>query len=110
MDKEFLQKKLGLKIGKDIPMFCFIGRLAGAQKGLDILHRMLRRVDQTKLQFVVMGTGEKEWEERFRWLSTFIQSLFLVILNLMIRSHIKYMPHPILLLFLQNTNPAVLFK
>ncbi len=71
LDKEFLQKKLGLKVGKDIPMFCFIGRLSGAQKGLDILHRMLRRVDQTKLQFVVLGTGEKEWEERFRWLSTF---------------------------------------
>ena len=71
LDKEFLQKKLGLKIGKDIPMFCFIGRLAGAQKGLDILHRMLRRIDQTKLQFVVMGAGEKAWEERFRWLSTF---------------------------------------
>ena len=71
LDKEFLQKKLGLKVGKDIPMFCFIGRLAGAQKGLDILHRMLRRIDQTKLQFVIMGTGEKEWEERFKWLSTF---------------------------------------
>jgi starch synthase len=71
LDKEFLQKKLGLKVGKDIPMFCFIGRLAGAQKGLDILHRMLRRIDQTKLQFVVLGAGEKEWEERFRWLSTF---------------------------------------
>ena len=71
LDKEFLQKKLGLKIGKDIPMLCFIGRLSEAQKGLDILHRMLRRVDQTKFQFVVLGTGEKEWEERFQWLSTF---------------------------------------
>lgn len=71
LDKEFLQKKLGLKVGKNIPMFCFIGRLSEAQKGLDILHRMLRRVDQTKFQFVVLGTGEKEWEERFQWLSTF---------------------------------------
>lgn len=71
LDKEFLQKKLGLKVGKHIPMLCFIGRLSEAQKGLDILHRMLRRVDQTKFQFVVLGTGEKEWEERFQWLSTF---------------------------------------
>ncbi|MGA2967612.1 MAG: glycogen/starch synthase [Candidatus Levyibacteriota bacterium] len=71
LDKEFLQKKLGLKVGKDIPMFCFIGRLSEEQKGLDILHRMLRRVDQTIFQFVVLGTGEKEWEERFQWLSTF---------------------------------------
>lgn len=71
LDKEFLQKKLGLKVGKDIPMLCFVGRLSEAQKGLDILHRMLRRVDQTQFQFVILGTGEKEWEERFQWLSTF---------------------------------------
>lgn len=71
LDKRFLQKKLGLKVEKDIPMLCFIGRLSETQKGLDILHRMLRRVGQTKFQFVVLGTGEKEWEERFKWLSTF---------------------------------------
>lgn len=71
LDKEFLQKKLGLKVNKNIPMFCFVGRLSAEQKGLDILHRFLRRVDQTKFQFVVLGTGQKEWEERFQWLSTF---------------------------------------
>ncbi|MBI2601284.1 glycogen synthase [Candidatus Daviesbacteria bacterium] len=71
LDKEFLQKKLGLRVGKDIPMLCFTGRLSEAQKGLDILHRMLRRIDKTRFQFVVLGTGEKEWEERFKWLSTF---------------------------------------
>ncbi len=71
LDKEFLQKKLGLKVGKDIPMFCFIGRFIEAQKGVDILHRMLRRIDQTKFQFVILGTGDKNWEERFEWFSTF---------------------------------------
>ncbi len=71
LDKEFLQKKLRLKVGKNIPMFCFIGRFSGEQKGLDILHRMLRRVDQTKFQFVILGSGEKNWEERYQWLSTF---------------------------------------
>jgi len=71
LDKEFLQKKLGLKVGAEIPMFCFVGRISGGQKGLDILHRLLRRIDQTKLQFVLLGTGEKEWEERFQWLTTF---------------------------------------
>lgn len=71
LDKEFLQKKLGLQVTDTLPMFCFIGRLSEEQKGLDILHRMLRRIDQTKLQFVVLGSGEKNWEERFQWLSTF---------------------------------------
>jgi starch synthase len=71
LDKEFLQKKLGLKVDKDLPMLCFIGRLYEGQKGVDILHRMLRRIDQTKFQFVILGTGQKEWEERFQWLATF---------------------------------------
>ena len=71
LDKEYLQKKLGLKVGKEIPMFCYIGRISEAQKGMEILHRMLRRVDQTKFQFIVLGSGEKDWEERFHWLSTF---------------------------------------
>jgi len=71
LDKEYLQKKLGLKVGKEIPMISFVGRLSEAQKGLDILHRMLRRIDQTKFQFVLLGTGEKNWEERYKWLSTF---------------------------------------
>lgn len=71
LNKEFLQRKLGLKVKKDIPVLCFIGRLSEAQKGLDILHTMLRRMDQTKFQFVVLGSGDKNWEERFKWLSTF---------------------------------------
>ena len=71
LDKEFLQKKLGLKVDKDIPMLCFIGRLSAEQKGLEILHKMLRRIDQAKFQFVILGSGEKNWEERYQWLSTF---------------------------------------
>lgn len=71
LDKEFLQKKLGLKVSKDIPMLCFIGRLSAEQKGLEIFHKMLRRIDQEKFQFVILGTGEKNWEERYAWLSTF---------------------------------------
>ncbi|HYM65327.1 MAG TPA: glycogen/starch synthase [Candidatus Sulfotelmatobacter sp.] len=71
LDKKFLQKKLGLKVDKNIPMICFIGRLVEAQKGIEILHTMIRRIDQTKYQFVILGTGDKDWEERFKWFSTF---------------------------------------
>gem|GEM_PF-1180372 len=70
-NKALLQKKLGLKIQSDIPMLCFIGRFDSKQKGLDILHTMLRRIDQTAYEFVILGQGEKNWEERFQWLSTF---------------------------------------
>lgn len=71
LNKEFLQKKLGLKVEDNIPMLCFIGRIDARQKGLDILHTMLRRIDQEKFEFVILGSGDEEWEERYRWLSTF---------------------------------------
>ncbi len=71
LNKEFLQKKLGLKVDNNIPMFCFIGRIDVLQKGLDILHTMLRRIDQTQFEFVILGSGDADWEERYTWLSTF---------------------------------------
>lgn len=71
LNKEFLQRKLGLKVQDDIPLLCFIGRINAPQKGLDILHTMLRRIDQTKFQIVILGSGEINWVERFKWLSTF---------------------------------------
>jgi len=70
-NKRYLQKQLGLKVSSDIPLFCFIGRLDSKQKGLEILHTMLRRINQEKIEFVILGTGEKPWEERIQWLATF---------------------------------------
>lgn len=71
LNKKFLQKKLGLKVSEDIPLFCFIGRIDAAQKGLDILHTMLRRIDQGKIEVIILGSGDPGWEERYKWLSTF---------------------------------------
>lgn len=70
-NKRYLQKQLGLKVSNDIPLFCFIGRLDSRQKGLEILHTMLRRINQENIEFVILGTGEKPWEERIQWLATF---------------------------------------
>lgn len=66
-----LQKSLKLKVTDKIPLSCFIGRLDPRQKGLDILHKMLRRVDVEQHQFILLGSGDRSWEKRFRWLSTF---------------------------------------
>jgi len=70
-NKRYLQKQLGLKVSNDIPLFCFIGRLDAKQKGLEILHTMLRRINQEKIELVILGTGDKPWEERLQWLATF---------------------------------------
>ena len=72
-----MQKKLGLKVGENIPLICFIGRLDPKQKGLDILHTLLRRnADKPNFQFVLLGDGDKNWEERYKWLSTFYPKSF----------------------------------
>lgn len=70
-NKIALQKKLNLTVDGAIPMLAFIGRFSIGQKGLDIMHAMIRRLDLTKYQFVILGSGDKEWEERYRWFSTF---------------------------------------
>jgi starch synthase len=72
LNKRFLQKKLGLKVDENIPLLSFIGRIDPKQKGLDIMHNMLRRnADNMNFEFVILGAGDKNWEERYRWLSTF---------------------------------------
>ena len=70
-NKAFLQKKLGLTVDSSIPLFAFIGRMDPAQKGIDVLHKMLRNIDIEKYEFVILGRGNVDWEERFLWLDTF---------------------------------------
>lgn len=71
LNKLYLQKKLGLRIDESIPLLAFIGRFAPKQKGIDILHKMLRTIDLRGYEFVILGKGDLEWEERFLWLDTF---------------------------------------
>ncbi len=71
LNKKMLQKKLGLKIDESVPLIAFIGRFDPLQKGIDILHKMLRTIDLSGYEFIVLGKGNVEWEERFLWLDTF---------------------------------------
>src|SRR3989344_2632547 len=70
-NKKILQKKLGLSVTDKLPLSCFIGRFDPNQKGLDILHRMIRNLDLEKHQFVLLGSGNIEWEEKFEWFNKF---------------------------------------
>ncbi len=74
-NKVFLQRKLHLKIDPTLPMISFIGRIDAKQKGIDILHKMLRRIDLEKYTFVILGTGNPDWEERFHWFNKFYPKL-----------------------------------
>lgn len=71
LNKLFLQRKLGLIENKNIPLLSFIGRFDPKQKGIDIIHKMLRRIDVAKYEFVFLGSGDHDWEERFQWLGKF---------------------------------------
>lgn len=71
LNKRLLQRKLGLSIKPEIPLFGFIGRLSPSQKGMNIMHMMMRRVDLDQFQFVILGKGDENWERRFQWLTNF---------------------------------------
>ena len=65
INKEQLQKELGLVVNKNIPMIGVVSRLTH-QKGCDLIIDMLDRVLQKDVQVVVLGTGDFLYEETFR--------------------------------------------
>lgn len=73
MNKKFLQEKLRFKVSEKIPLIGFIGRFDSKQKGIELIHKILRRINLKKFQFVILGEGEIEWVERFNWLASFYE-------------------------------------
>ena len=71
-NKALLQRRFGLPVKSEVTVIGFVGRLDARQKGIDVLNLMLWREKFEQCQFVIMGHGEEEWEERFRNLATFL--------------------------------------
>lgn len=65
-NKLMLQRELGLKESEDIPMIGIVSRLT-SQKGLDIFMYCLDELLQKEVQLVILGTGDNEFEEGFKW-------------------------------------------
>ena len=65
-NKRRLQEDLGLEIRADIPMMSLISRLVD-QKGLDLIEMMLSELVEMGLQFVVLGSGDRRYEDLFRY-------------------------------------------
>lgn len=59
-----LQKMLGLPERADVPMITMVSRLA-SHKGLDILKSAMPNIIKEDVQFVLLGTGEAEYEGYF---------------------------------------------
>ena len=62
--KKELKTELGLKQGNQ-PLFSFVSRLDPGQKGLDILYESVSTIVGNGGQFVLIGMGDKTWEEKF---------------------------------------------
>jgi len=65
INKLELQKLFGLPVDESIPLFGTISRLA-EQKGVDIQLGALAEMLNTKMQFVVLGSGSPEYERGYR--------------------------------------------
>ena len=63
--KAALQEELGLP-QSDVPLIGIISRLTD-QKGFDILSSVLEELLKSDLQLIVVGTGEKRYEEMFNY-------------------------------------------
>ena len=48
------------------PIFSFIGRMDVGQKGLGLLYDLIEQTPQNQADFVVLGVGDPEWEEKFK--------------------------------------------
>ncbi|KJS14741.1 MAG: glycogen synthase [Peptococcaceae bacterium BRH_c4b] len=67
-NKYALQKELGLPV-KDVPVLGLITRLVD-QKGLDLIAEISDELMHLDLQFVVLGSGDRHYEEMFSKLKT----------------------------------------
>lgn len=63
-NKKALQKELGLKVDPKCPLAVMITRLT-AGKGVDLVLHIIRELLAENLQLVILGTGEKEYEDAF---------------------------------------------
>jgi starch synthase len=60
-----LQKQLDLDVNEKIPIIAMISRLV-SQKGLDLVRRVFDDIMSFNVQFVVLGTGEEQYEQFFQ--------------------------------------------
>lgn len=60
-NKTELQSSLGLPVDADIPLVVHIGRLV-EQKGIDLLIQAIKELEDRQVQFAILGSGEKRFE------------------------------------------------
>ena len=64
VNKNKLQEMLGLPVNPDIPVISIVSRLV-AQKGIDLIERVLHELLNEDIQLIILGTGEEQYEKLF---------------------------------------------
>lgn len=68
INKKKLQERLALEVRKDVPMVAMVSRLVD-HKGLDMVRMGIEEMlDNYDMQFVILGSGDREYEDFFRYL------------------------------------------
>ena len=64
--KEELYKRLGVDFYTNCPMIAIVSRLV-SQKGLDLISHIMEEIlDEYKIKFIILGSGESRYEDYFR--------------------------------------------
>ena len=66
-NKKALRKLLALEERENVPVFAIVSRLAG-HKGMELFESVWKELLNLDIQFVVIGTGDKRYEDFFRFL------------------------------------------
>ena len=65
VNKRALQEELTLQVNEEIPVISMVTRLV-EQKGIDLVLRVFHEIMKQNVQFVLLGTGEGDYETAFR--------------------------------------------
>lgn len=65
VNKREIQKFFGLKQSAQTPLMVMISRLT-RQKGIELIQCVLREILQEDIQFIILGTGEGQYEHHLR--------------------------------------------
>jgi starch synthase len=65
LNKTMLQNRFGLPNRQEVPIIAMVTRLT-KQKGLELVQCVFHEMLQEDVQFILLGTGDKEFEQYFR--------------------------------------------
>ncbi len=66
LNKLALQKLYNLPVNKDIPVIAMVTRMV-KMKGLDLVRHIFDELMQNDIQFILLGTGDREYEDSFNY-------------------------------------------